>query len=255
MKNSVRCFMSHQAVVSQSNGHFYAAFKKKSLSSLDLVKSYKLCAKLNPHWHELWKQEKCSSLVPPRGIFNKTWWAWQGVKLNRLMSIFTSKKVSIKILKKISWQNLIRKVPSLMPIRVNGVQRIYNSAWNYTFFGRSLHCVPELVMCGCRLEAAVVGCFKLAKHFKSKKLHVYKHFMILRVNKNNHFTNILAFLCPSKASQSFSWPLMNAKNLSCHITSKMKFNHYVTDMKRFIKNATIIKKSKTEVVAVYNLHQ
>ena len=22
-----------------------------------------------PHWHELWKQEKCSSLVPPRGIF------------------------------------------------------------------------------------------------------------------------------------------------------------------------------------------
>ena len=24
---------------------------------------------LNPNWHELWKQEKCSSLVPPRGIF------------------------------------------------------------------------------------------------------------------------------------------------------------------------------------------
>ena len=31
----------------------------------------------------------------------------------------------------------------------------------------------------------------------------------------------------------------------------MKFNHYATHMKRFIKNAKIIKKSKTEVVAVY----
>ena len=25
--------------------------------------------RFNPHWHELWKQEKCSSLAPPRGIF------------------------------------------------------------------------------------------------------------------------------------------------------------------------------------------
>ena len=51
---------------------------------------------LNPHWHELWKQEKCLSLVSPRNNFNKTrWWAWhwQGVKLTRLMSIFSSKKV------------------------------------------------------------------------------------------------------------------------------------------------------------------
>ena len=24
---------------------------------------------LNPNWHELWKQEKCSALAPPRGIF------------------------------------------------------------------------------------------------------------------------------------------------------------------------------------------
>ena len=48
---------------------------------------------INPHWHELWKQEKCSVLVPPRGIFYKTQWAWQSVELTRLMSIFTSKKV------------------------------------------------------------------------------------------------------------------------------------------------------------------
>ena len=27
---------------------------------------------LNPNWHELCKQEKCSSLAPPRGIFYKT---------------------------------------------------------------------------------------------------------------------------------------------------------------------------------------
>ena len=27
---------------------------------------------LNPHWHELWKQEKCSSLAPPRDILYKT---------------------------------------------------------------------------------------------------------------------------------------------------------------------------------------
>ena len=40
------------------------------------------------NWHELWKQEKW-----PRGIFHKAQWAWQGVKLTRLMSIFTSKKV------------------------------------------------------------------------------------------------------------------------------------------------------------------
>ena len=39
----------------------------------------------NLYWHELWNQEKCSSLVPPRSIFY--------VKLAWLISIFTSKKV------------------------------------------------------------------------------------------------------------------------------------------------------------------
>ena len=29
----------------------------------------------------LWKQEKCSSLAQPKGNFNKTTWAWQGIKL------------------------------------------------------------------------------------------------------------------------------------------------------------------------------
>ena len=42
-------------------------------------------ALLNPHWHELWQQEKCSSLAPPWCIFYKTEGAWQGVKLTLLM--------------------------------------------------------------------------------------------------------------------------------------------------------------------------
>ena len=78
---------------------------------------------LNPHWHELWKQEKCSSLVPPKDIFYKTQWACQGVKLTLLKSIFTSKKVwnfFVKIkLTKSDAKRTGSGVPSLMPIRVN----------------------------------------------------------------------------------------------------------------------------------------
>ena len=47
----------------------------------------------NPNWYELRKQEKCSSLASSRCKFYKTQWAWHGVKLARLMSIFTPKKV------------------------------------------------------------------------------------------------------------------------------------------------------------------
>ena len=50
-------------------------------------------ALVNPDWHELWKQEKCSSLEPLSGIFYKNQWAWQGVNLTQIVSIFTSKKV------------------------------------------------------------------------------------------------------------------------------------------------------------------
>ena len=39
------------------------------------------------------KTKNISSLPPPRSKFYKTQWAWQGVKLTELMSIFTSKKV------------------------------------------------------------------------------------------------------------------------------------------------------------------
>ena len=40
---------------------------------------------VNPNLHELSKQEKCSSLAPPRSTFYKIQRAWQGVKLTRLM--------------------------------------------------------------------------------------------------------------------------------------------------------------------------
>ena len=38
-------------------------------------------------------ESKKNAHLHPRGIFCKTQWAWQGVKLTRLISIFTSKKV------------------------------------------------------------------------------------------------------------------------------------------------------------------
>ena len=70
-----------------------------------------------PHWHELWKQEKCSSLAPPRGILCKTQWAWQDVKLHRLMTFFTSKHVDKYSAEKIwSIKDKEIKVSLLIPI-------------------------------------------------------------------------------------------------------------------------------------------
>ena len=75
---------------------------------------------INPNWHELRKQEKCSSLAPSRSIFYKPRWAWQGVKSTQLISIFTSKKVwKILIKIQLTKSNQKRtggwKVPALMP--------------------------------------------------------------------------------------------------------------------------------------------
>ena len=77
----------------------------------------------NPNWHELWKQEKCSSLEPPRAIFHEAQWAWQDVKLTWLMSIFTSKNVLKFLIRIWSKKNKRWKVPCLMPIRVNAPWR------------------------------------------------------------------------------------------------------------------------------------
>ena len=95
--------------ICNQNCHFFVKNQRKTLDVLkvcyisipkDFKKSGWFIVKirqevvnicLNPNWHELWKQEKCSSLAPPRGIFYKTQWACQGVKLTQLMSILTSK--------------------------------------------------------------------------------------------------------------------------------------------------------------------
>ena len=60
---------------------------------LDFSSNIQKYDSFNTKCHELWKREKCSSLVQPRCMFYKTRWAWQEVKLTWLMSIFSSKKV------------------------------------------------------------------------------------------------------------------------------------------------------------------
>ena len=79
----------------------------------------------NPHWHELWKQEKCSSLVPPRGIFYKTQWAWQvDVKfhLQKSLAIF-DKQSADKVQSK--------KDKGIKPIRVRAylVTAVADNNW------------------------------------------------------------------------------------------------------------------------------
>ena len=95
-------WLSHKMYKRQilcSSGIFYAPtwnnagpvweFQDLIIWNLDCLA---LSVVINPNWHELWKQQKWSSLAPPRRIFHKTQWAWQSVKITRLMSIFTSKK-------------------------------------------------------------------------------------------------------------------------------------------------------------------
>ena len=49
--------------------------RKKSFWVVECPSYKNLSYVLSPNWHELWKQEKCSSLAPPRGIF---------IRLNKL---------------------------------------------------------------------------------------------------------------------------------------------------------------------------
>ena len=46
---------------------FYA--QGKVIGPAELEVQWKFNLELNPYWHELWKQVKCSSLAPPRSIF------------------------------------------------------------------------------------------------------------------------------------------------------------------------------------------
>ena len=83
-----------------------------------------LCTVVNPDWHELWKQEKCSSLATPRGIFYSAQWAWRGCQINKIGFNFHLQK-SLEIFDECSADKIWSKdkeikVSPLMPIRVKG---------------------------------------------------------------------------------------------------------------------------------------
>ena len=102
---------------------------------------------LNPSWHELWKQEKCLSLEPPRGIFYKAQWAKQGVKLTRLMSIVTSKKVwkffiKIQLPKSDPKRTGVGKCPASCQLELN--LKITKIFWHILFSEASKFCLLTL---------------------------------------------------------------------------------------------------------------
>ena len=67
-----------------------------------------------PNWHELLKQEKCSSLAPPRNIFYKTQWTAM-CQINLIGVNFYIQK-SLETLNKKTTEG---KMPCLTPIREN----------------------------------------------------------------------------------------------------------------------------------------
>ena len=81
---------------------------------------------VNPVWHDMWKQEKCSPLEPPRGNFYKTQWAGQGVNcvIYTIDVNFNHKSLEIFEIKSAdkiwSKKDKVIKVSYLMPIRVKG---------------------------------------------------------------------------------------------------------------------------------------
>ena len=53
--------------------------------SVNMHKISSITNDFKPVWPDVGKQEKCSSLEPPRDNIYKTQWAEQGVKITRLM--------------------------------------------------------------------------------------------------------------------------------------------------------------------------
>ena len=116
--------------------HILAVLRKlKSLERRWFEKKWGEYKSCYPNWHELRKQEKCSSLVPHRSTLYKTQWAWQGVKLTWLISIFTSKR-GWKWWIKIIWQNLIQKgqgggkCPASWQLRLKGTRITLHKYYN-----------------------------------------------------------------------------------------------------------------------------
>ena len=83
-----------------------------------LHRLFKSTLSFSPHWHELWKKEKSSSLVPPRGSMSST-----GCQINLINVIFYLQK-SLEIFDKNSadkiWPKKDKeiKVSPFLPIRV-----------------------------------------------------------------------------------------------------------------------------------------
>ena len=113
----------------------FKPFSQQLLSRDTLIPPCANENRVNPDWHELWEQEKCSSLAPHGDVFYKTQWVYQGVKLTRLMYKVWKFLVKIQQTKSDPKRIVGRKVPCLMPIRVNGVGVAAISAkiWNGDF--------------------------------------------------------------------------------------------------------------------------
>ena len=81
---------------------FFRFFFRLAAHCVDLLVRIQIncfCLSINSVCHDVWKQEKCSYLEPPRGNLYNTQLAGQGLKITRFISIFNSKKVW-KFLKK-----------------------------------------------------------------------------------------------------------------------------------------------------------
>ena len=75
---------------------------------------------INLYWHELWKQEKCSSLAPPRGLFFYDSMSFTGCQMNPIDVNFHLQKCFDKNSANKIWSLKDKeiKVSPLIPIRV-----------------------------------------------------------------------------------------------------------------------------------------
>ena len=64
-----------------------------------MVRTFLHTFQFNPHWHELWKLEKYSSLTPPRGIFLEDSTSMTGYQI-KLIDINFNLQKSLEILGK-----------------------------------------------------------------------------------------------------------------------------------------------------------
>ena len=127
---------------------------------------------------------KCSSLAPPRSLFCKTQWAWQGVKWSWLISIFTSKNVwkfLIIIQPTKSNPKIISRVNRLwlMPIRVNLI-------WNWLLKMAKIWSLEPNFEDFCdfsNLKTERSACFYTKTHFILMLLYSFNNFQESSLSK------------------------------------------------------------------------